>query len=91
MEIRIKISYKNEKLQNARQKAGMSQSQLAQATGISVRVLQEYEHGRRSISGAKLVTLLKICNALQCKLQDIIDDLDTIEQLDLFEKWQDNT
>lgn len=86
MEISVKISYKNEKLQNARQAAGMSQSQLARAAGISVRVLQDYERGARDISGAKLATLLKLCNALNCKLRDIIADPDTIELLDAYEK-----
>ena len=51
MEISVKISYKNEKLQNARQTAGMSQSQLARAAGISVRVLQDYERGARHQRG----------------------------------------
>lgn len=84
MEISVKISYKNEKLQNARQTAGMSQSQLARAAGMSVRVLQDYERGARDISGAKLATLLKLCNALHCELRDIIADPETIELLDAY-------
>ena len=86
MEISVKISYKNEKLQNARQTAGMSQSQLAHAAGMSVRVLQDYERGARDISGAKLATLLKLCNALHCELRDIIADPETIELLDAYGK-----
>ena len=86
MEISVKISYKNEKLQNARQTAGMSQSQLARAAGISVRVMQDYERGARDISGAKLATLLKLCNALHCELRDIIADPETIELLEAYEK-----
>ena len=86
MEISVKISYKNEKLQHARQTAGMSQSQLARAAGISVRVLQDYERGARDISGAKLATLLKLCNALHCELRDIIADPETIELLEAYGK-----
>jgi transcriptional regulator with XRE-family HTH domain len=86
VEISVKISYKNEKLQNARQTAGMSQSQLARAAGISVRVLQDYERGARDISGAKLATLLKLCNALHCELRDIIADPETIGLLEAYEK-----
>lgn len=86
MEISVKISYKNEKLQHVRQTAGMSQSQLARAAGISVRVLQDYERGARDISGAKLATLLKLCNALHCELRDIIADPETIELLDAYGK-----
>lgn len=88
MEISVKISYKNEKLQNARQAAGMSQSQLARAAGISVRVLQDYERGARDISGAKLATLLKLCNALHCELRDIIADPETVELLDAYRKTE---
>lgn len=86
MEIDVKIFYKNERLQAARQAAGMTQSQLARAAGISVRVLQAYECGARDISGAKLATLLKICGALRCTLQDIIPDTETLELLDDYEK-----
>ena len=81
MEISVKISYKNEKLQNTRQTAGMSQSQLARAAGISVRALQDYERGARNLDGAKLATLLKICNALGCRLADIITDEETLTLL----------
>ena len=47
MEISVKVAYRNEKLQAARKAAGMSQSQLANAAGISVRILQDYERGGR--------------------------------------------
>ena len=85
MEISVKVAYRNEKLQAARKAAGMSQSQLANAAGISVRILQDYERGGRDLNGAKLATMLKLCNALGCSLRDIITDTDTIEQLDAYE------
>ena len=81
MEISVKVAYRNEKLQAARKAAGMSQSQLANAAGISVRILQDYERGGRDLNGAKLATMLKLCNALGCSLRDIITDPDTIEQI----------
>lgn len=86
MDISVKIAYRNEKLQAARLAAGMSQSQLAAAAGISVRILQDYERGARDINGAKLATLLKICNALECNLRDIISDPKTLELLKEYEK-----
>lgn len=85
MEISVKVSYRNDKLQAARTKKNMSQSQLAKASGISVRVLQEYERGARDISGAKLATLLKLCKALECGLRDIITDTETIALLNEYE------
>lgn len=68
-------------LQGLRKKAGLSQSKLAAAAGINVQVLQQYERVARDLNGAKLLTLLKICNALECRLVDIITDNDTLDQL----------
>jgi len=81
MEIKIDVTYKNERLKALREDRGLSQSQLAAAADISTRVLQNYEQGVRDLNGAKLVTLLKLCNALECKLADIITDEETLEQL----------
>ncbi len=74
------------KLQAERKKAGLSQSQLAAAAGVSVRVLQGYECGARDINGAKLATLLKFCGALQCRLDDILDDPTTLSLLEEYGK-----
>lgn len=68
-------------LQRLRKEAGLSQSQLAKAADVKLQVLQQYERGVRDINGAKLLTLLKLCNALECELVDIITDEDTLEQL----------
>ena len=46
----------------------------------------------RDINGAKLATLLKICNALECSLRDIITDPATLEGLeDVYKRQQSNT
>ncbi len=85
MDISIKISYKNEGLQKLRKAAGLSQSQLANKAGIRVQVLQQYEQGVRDLSGAKLATLLKLCNALECRLADIVTDEETRELLKAYD------
>lgn len=81
-----KVTYKSEGLQKLRKAAGLSQSQLADLAGIKVQVLQQYERGARDINGAKLPTLLKICNALECRLADIITDEETLELLKKYEE-----
>lgn len=53
--------------------------------GVSVRVLQNYEQGFRDVNGAKLSTLLKLCLALGCRLQDILDDPETLDLLGRYE------
>lgn len=68
-------------LQTLRKASGFSQSQLANVAGVNVQVLQQYERGARDINKAKLLTLLKLCNALGCKLADIITDNEIQAQL----------
>lgn len=72
------------KLQTTRKAHDLSQSQLATAAGINPRMLQFYEQGVREISGAKLATLLKICLALNCKLEDILPDGETADLLERY-------
>ena len=84
MDIHIKIKQRNEQLQRLRKIAGFSQSQLATATGINVRVLQEYERGSRDLNGAKLSTILKLCIALDCELLEIITNEETAGLLRLY-------
>ena len=52
--------------------------------GINLQMLQHYEQGVRDLSGAKLATLLKLCRALQCSLEDILPDGETTELLRLY-------
>lgn len=85
MDISIKVTYKNEGLQRLRKEAGLSQSQLAKKAGIRVQVLQQYEQGVRDLNGAKLATLLKLCNVLECRLADIVTDEETLELLKAYD------
>lgn len=69
------------KLKELRESTGLSQSQLAEKAELSKRTLQEVEQGRRDINGMKLLTLLRLCRALNCDLPDILTDPETIELL----------
>lgn len=86
MDIKVKVALKNEKLQNLRKAAGLSQSQLAKEAGVNFRMYQNYEQGVRDISGAGLSTLLRICKVLKCRLSEIVTDPDTLELLKDYER-----
>lgn len=73
------------KLKNVRAEKGISQSQLSEKTGIGVRMIQNYEQGQNDLNGARLCTLLKFCNALDCRLSDILDDPETLDELRKYE------
>ena len=75
------------KLKEMRQAAGLSQSQLAEKAGINVRTLQHYEQGSKLFDHARIDTILKICLALNCKLDDIIENQ---EYIDLIKRYKDS-
>ena len=69
------------KLKKLRESTGMSQNEFAKKAGINVRTYQMYEQGAKLIDNAKLQTILKICLALSCKIEDIIEDENIIKML----------
>lgn len=67
------------KLKEKRMQRKLSQSQLAKASGVSLRMLQKYEQGDRDIKKAQAETVYKLAKALNCKMKELIDiqkDLD---------------
>lgn len=86
MNIEINVTYKNDNLKTARLAAGLSQSQLAAAAGINIRMIQYYEQGAKDLNAAKLTTLLKLCNALKCSLREIVTDPETLDLLAAYDE-----
>ena len=62
------------KLKEVRQAKGWSQSKLAENTGLNVRTLQHYEQGSKVFDHARLDTILRCAIALDCKIEDLIDN-----------------
>ena len=85
MTIDVKVTYKNDRLKTLRRAAGISQTRLAAAAGLNARMVQYYEQGVKDLNAAKLQTLLKLCNALNCTLSDLITDPDVLELLTVYE------
>ncbi len=61
------------KLKQLRQQAGLSQSELAEQSGVPVRTIQQYEQRQKSINKAQAEYLMMLANALQCKAEDLIE------------------
>lgn len=51
----------------------MSQSDLAKASGVNVRIIQHYEQGFRNINKASVETVLKLADALECDIRKILN------------------
>lgn len=52
--------------------AGLSQSQLAEKAGLSVRVLQNYEQGARDLKKAAAETVLRLAQAVGKTVEDLL-------------------
>ena len=64
---------KDSKLKRLRVDAGISQSQLSELSGVNLRTLQDYEQGQKSINGARAETVYRIAQALNCKVEDLLE------------------
>lgn len=74
------------KLKAKRMEVGLSQSQLAEKADMNVRTLQHYEQGSKIFDNARIDTILRVCLALNCKIEDVIDNEKYIELLREYEK-----
>ena len=61
------------KLKQIRQRAGLSQRELAEQSGVPVRTIQQYEQRQKSINKAQAEYLMMLANALKCKAEDLIE------------------
>ena len=60
-------------LARMRKSRGMSQSQLAKASGVSLRSIQLYEQKKNDINKAQYNNLKAISKALYCEIEDILE------------------
>lgn len=64
-----------------RELLGINLEDLYERAGIPANRLQKYEEGEEDINNANILTLLKICKAMECTLSEILTDKETIEAL----------
>lgn len=60
------------KLSVIRKARGFTQAELAKASGISLRMIQLYEQKQNDISKAQVDTVLALCKALGCDVEDLV-------------------
>lgn len=61
------------RLQQIRRVRGYSQSDLARASGVNLRTLQQYESGAKNINRAAASTLRDLANTLGCEAEDLLE------------------
>ena len=61
------------KLKERRLIEGLSQSELAEKSGVSFRMIQQYEQGQQPMDKAEIGTILRLSVALGCAVYDILE------------------
>ena len=64
---------KNEtRLKRLRAYAGLTQKQLSVKSGVSQRMIEQYEQGRKNLSHASVATVISLADAIGCNVRDIV-------------------
>ena len=73
MNERYKAAKPDTNLKIRRQRNGLSQRELAEATGISIRTIQQYEQRQKNINKAQAESLVVLAQVLYCNVEDLIE------------------
>lgn len=57
-----------------RKKAGLSQRELAEQSGVPLRTLQQYEQRQKNINKAQAEYLVMLAKVLYCRMEDILEN-----------------
>ena len=60
-------------LQTIRKEKGLSQSKLANLSGVNISMIQFYEQGVKDINMAAGMTLKKLADVLGCSIDDLLE------------------
>lgn len=60
-------------LKKVREATGLSQAKLAERSGVNVRMIQHYEQGRKDLNVAAAITVYRLAQALECKVEDLLE------------------
>lgn len=61
------------KLQTVRKNSGMSQRELSERSGVSLRSIQQYEQRAKDINKAAVDSLMALARALGCRVEDLTE------------------
>lgn len=60
-------------LKTRRLAAGLSQNELAVASGVPLRTIQQYEQKQKDINAAKAQSVISLAKALNCSAEDLME------------------
>lgn len=59
-------------IKELRIKKGLTQSELAEQIGISVRLIQKYEQNAQNLNQVYAITIYKLAKVLDCSYEDLL-------------------
>ena len=59
-------------LKEIREDKGLSQQQLAESSGVNVRMIQNYEQGTKDINKASVTTVYQLSKALEVSIYQLM-------------------
>lgn len=80
MHAQMKLYLKDTNLKRIRKNYGLSQSELAAKSGVSLRSIQMYEQRKKKINKASLETVYALAKVLKCDVIDLMEKIDYHEQ-----------
>lgn len=63
------------RLKTIRKLAGLSQKELAEKSGVSLRMIQQYEQRAKDINKAAAINLFALARVLGCKAEDLMEQI----------------
>ena len=60
-------------LKKIREEKNITQAKLSEISGVNLQMIQKYEMGVRDINKAQGITLHALAQALECKIEDLIE------------------
>lgn len=61
------------KLQIVRRAIGLSQKELSEKSGVTLRMIQQYEHRAKDINKTVASNLFALAQALGCEVEDLLE------------------
>lgn len=83
MESKCLIPLKQARLKRLRENRGLSQSQLAEASGVPLRSIQLYEQRVNNIDKAQAHTVYRLARAIGCNVEDILEQPMNVSREDI--------
>ena len=68
------VTSRRSNLQRIRKTSGMTQRQLSESSGVSLRMIQLYEQRQQEINKAQAVTLIRMAYILGCDVEDLFEN-----------------